>query len=187
MATPDHHEITALLDELSTGGRAAVDALLPLVYDELHGLASRQLRGERPDHTLNATALVHEAYLKLADQRGVSWKNRAHFLGVASLAMRRLLINHAHRHLADKRGGGAAILTYDDDLASGETRAEELLAVNDALDRLAELSERQSKVVECRFFGGLTDQEIAEALGISVPTVRRDWRLARAWLAKELR
>ncbi len=160
---------------------------MPLVYDELHNLAQRQLRGERAGHTINATALVHEAYLKLVDQDQVSWQNRAHFMAVAALSMRRILINYARRQRAQKRGGGEAVATFDEALMGGQTaRAEQLIALDEALDRLAQMNERQSKVVSYRFFGGLTQEEIAEALGVSVPTVRRDWRIARAWLTREL-
>lgn len=179
-------DITQLLAELTGGNQAVVNALLPLIYDELHGMAENQLRRERKDHTLNATALVHEAYLKLVDQSRVSWQNRAHFLGVASQAMRRILINYAQQRRALKRGGEMVATTFDDDLIPREARADQLIDLDEALTRLKALSERQATVVECRFFGGLTHEEIAEVLGVSVPTVRRDWRLARAWLSREL-
>ena len=178
-------DLTALLVDFD-GGSSAVDALLPHVYDELQVLAHRQLRGERPDHTLNTTALVHEAYIKLVRQDAVDWKNRAHFFGIAALAMRRILVNYAHKRKAEKRGGGAAVATLVDGEVAHEARAEELVALDEALDRLAERSERQAKVVELWFFGGLTQEEIAEVLGTSVPTVRRDWQFARAWLSREL-
>ena len=182
----DHHDITALLVELEGGNRTVVDQLLPHVYDELQVMARRQLRGERNDHTLNTTALVHEAYLKLADQEQATWQNRAHFFGIAALAMRRILINYAHKRRADKRGGGAVVATLVEGEVAKEARAEELIALDEALDRLAQLSERQAKIVELWFFGGLTQEEIAEVMEISVPTIRRDWRLARAWLSREL-
>jgi RNA polymerase sigma factor (TIGR02999 family) len=178
--------ITELLGELTGGNRTVVDSLLPLVYDELHEMAGRQLRRERPDHTLNATALVHEAYLKLVDQKKVNWQNRAHFFGIASLAMRRILINYAQMHVAEKRGGNNIFVTFDEAVSPRESKAEELLVLDEALKRLEQLNERQAKVVEYRFFGGLTQEEIAEVLNVSVPTVRRDWRLARAWLSREL-
>ena len=178
--------ITELLDDLIGGNRTVVDSLLPLVYNELHAMADRQLRRERPDHTLNATALVHEAYLKLIDQKKVNWQNRAHFFGIASLAMRRILINYAQMHIAEKRGGNNVLVTFDDAAMPRESKAEELLVLDEALQHLEELNERQAKVVEYRFFGGLTQEEIAEVLNVSVPTVRRDWRLARAWLSREL-
>jgi RNA polymerase sigma factor (TIGR02999 family) len=180
-------DISVLLAELTGGNQAVVDALLPMIYDELHGLAENQLRRERKDHTLNATALVHEAYLKLLDQSRVSWQNRAHFFGVASQAMRRILINYAQQRRAQKRGGDMVATTFDDDLVPRATRAEELLDLDEALTRLKALSERQAAVVEFRFFGGLTHEEVAEVLGVSVPTARRDWRLARAWLSHELK
>ncbi|NNF59163.1 MAG: sigma-70 family RNA polymerase sigma factor [Rhodothermaceae bacterium] len=182
----DHHDITALLVELEGGNRTVVDQLLPHVYDELQVMAHRQLRGERSDHTLNTTALVHEAYIKLADQDQATWQNRAHFFGIAALAMRRILINYAHKRRAEKRGGGAVVATLVEGEVAKEARAEELIALDEALDRLAQLSERQAKIVELWFFGGLTQEEIAEVLDISVPTIRRDWRMARAWLSREL-
>ncbi|NBC01191.1 MAG: sigma-70 family RNA polymerase sigma factor [Bacteroidetes bacterium] len=177
---------TALLDDLTGGNRTVIDAVLPQVYDELRALARRKLRGERPDHTLNTTALVHEAYEKLVQQDRMTWQNRAHFMGVAALSMRRILINHAHKRNAQKRGGGAPVATFEDGMAPRAVHAAELIDLDDALQRLEQLSERQAKVVTYRFFGGLTQKEIAEALGVSVPTVRRDWRLARAWLSREL-
>jgi RNA polymerase sigma factor (TIGR02999 family) len=179
-------DITALLANLAGGNRTVVDALLPHVYDQLRVLARRHLRGERAGHTLNTTALVHEAYLKLVGQEQVSWQNRAHFYGVAALAMRRLLINYAKKRLAEKRGGGAALATFDLDEVAREARSEEVIALDEALDRLATFNDRQSQVVTMWFFGGLTHEEIAEVLGVSVPTVRRDWRIAKAWLTREL-
>lgn len=181
-----HNEITQLLLDLSSGNHAAVDALMPLVYEELQVLARRQLRGERSAHTLNTTALVHEAYLKLIDQQRVSWQNRAHFFAIAAQAMRRILINYAKSRSAEKRGGGQPLATFDERSVMHEARAEELIALDEALAELTKLNERQSKVVEYQFFGGLTHEEIAAVLAVSVPTVRRDWRLARAWLSREL-
>lgn len=177
---------TALLDDLTGGNRTVVDAVLPQVYEELRDLAHRKLRGERADHTLNTTALVHEAYEKLVQQDRMTWQNRAHFLGVAALSMRRILINYAHKRNAQKRGGGEPIATFEDGMAPRDVYASELIDLDDALKRLEQLNERQSKVVTYRFFGGLTQKEIAEVLGVSEPTVRRDWRLARAWLSREL-
>jgi RNA polymerase sigma factor (TIGR02999 family) len=185
--TTDPTQITVLLRELADGNRAVVDAIIPLVYNELHRLAERHMARERPDHTLNATALVHEAYMKLVDQREVAWQNRAHFLAIAAQAMRRILINHAQRRRADKRGGGEGFVTFNDEVMGANARADELLALDDVLSRLQNLDERQAKVVEYRFFGGLKHEEIAEVLGVSLPTVRRDWRLARAWLSRELK
>ena len=183
----DREQITALLLQLSTDNRGVVDALMPLVYDALHSMARKQLRGERSGHTLNPTALVHEAYLKLIRQREVDWQNRAHFYAIAARAMRRILINHAKGKLARKRGGGQVAVTFDEELAPATGRAEELIALDEALGRLHERNARQAQVVEYRFFGGLTHEEIAHVLGISEPTVRRDWRFARAWLSRDLR
>lgn len=184
---PQETAITELLAELSGGNRTVVDALMPRVYEELQAMARRQLRGERSGHTINTTALVHEAYLKLVGQQQVDWQNRAHFFSIAALAMRRILINYAHRRMAEKRGGGQVVATFEEGEVARETRAEELVSLDEALSRLEQLNERQSQVVTYRFFGGLTQEEIAEVLGVSVPTVRRDWRLARAWLSRELK
>jgi RNA polymerase sigma factor (TIGR02999 family) len=181
----DRHDITEMLARFADS-RAAADALLPLIYDQLRAMAEAQLRRERADHTLDATALVHEAYFKLIDQRNATWQNRAHFLAIASQAMRRVLINYAHQHRAKKRGGDHSIVTFSEQGVPRDTRIQELLELDQALGRLAALSERQARVVECRFFGGLKHKEIAEVLGLSEASVRRDWRLARAWLNKEL-
>ncbi len=182
------HDITALLADLSDGDENAVNVILPRIYDELQAMAHGQLRRERADHTLNTTALVHEAYLKLVKQDRVTWQNRAHFFAIASTAMRRILVNYAHKRNAEKRGGGEALATFDEGMGSParETKAEELIALDTALERLSAMNERQGKVVEYWFFGGLTQEEIAEVLGISVPTVRRDWTFAKAWLSREL-
>jgi len=179
---PSANSFTALLDDLTGGNRTVVDALVPRMYDELRDLARRKLRGERADHTLNTTALVHEAYEKLVQQDRMTWQNRAHFMGVAALSMRRILINYAQ-----KRGGGEPVATFEDGMAPRDVHAEELIDLDDALKRLEQLNERQAKVVTYRFFGGLTQKEIAEVLDVSVPTVRRDWRLSRAWLSRELK
>jgi RNA polymerase sigma-70 factor (ECF subfamily) len=179
-------DITIMLGQLSDGNQQVVNALMPLIYEELHRMAERQLRGERANHTLNSTALVHEAYMKLVDQTRVNWQNRAHFFAIAAQAMRRILINYAQARLAQKRGGGQVVATFNEEEFVRETRAGELVALDEALSRLKELNERQCKVVEYRFFAGLTQEEIAEVLGVSVPTVRRDWRLARAWLSREI-
>lgn len=181
------NEVTQLLGELAAGNQEVVDALIPLVYEELQKIAQRQLRNERRGHTLNTSALVHEAYLKLVDQRQVNWQNRAHFFAIASQAMRRILINYANSRKAQKRGGGQVIATFDEQFFAKEARGDELIALDDALKTLSQLNERQGMVVEYRFFGGLKHEEIAEVLGVSVPTVRLDWRLAKAWLSKELK
>ncbi|GAB5536937.1 MAG: sigma-70 family RNA polymerase sigma factor [Rubricoccaceae bacterium] len=183
----DSTDVTAMLADLQGGDEAVVDVILPHVYTELQNMARRQLRGERDGHTLDTGALINEAYLKLVKQDRATWQNRAHFLGVAAIAMRRILINYAKKRRAEKRGGGAVLATYEDGDVGRVTRTDELLALDEALHQLAERSERQARVVEMWFFGGLTHVEIAEALGISEPTVRRDWRVARAWLSHALR
>lgn len=180
------HQVTLLLGRVAGGDREAVDHLLPLVYQELRRLAQHQLGRERSGHTLNATALVHEAYLKLIDQRDVAWQNRAHFMAIAAQAMRRILIDYARRRLADKRGGDVAVITYDEALHARAARAEELVALDRALGQLHQRNERQALIVEYQFFGGLTHEEIAEVLKVSVVTVRRDWRTAKAWLTVAL-
>ncbi len=180
-------QVTALLVAMGGGRPEAAGALMPLVYEELRGLARRQLRGGRAGATLNTTALVHEAYLKLVNQQKATWKDRAHFLAVAALAMRQIVINYVHRQRAQKRGGGMVPATFDEALmGGGGARAEALLALDEALERLEAISPRQSRVVTYRFFGGLTHEEIAGALEVSTPTVRRDWRIAKAWLLREL-
>ncbi|HEX6070557.1 MAG TPA: sigma-70 family RNA polymerase sigma factor [Longimicrobiaceae bacterium] len=164
----------------------AVDRLLPVVYEELRRIAHRQLLSERSDHTLNTTGLVHEAYLRLAAPRGIEWSDRSHFFAVASRAMRRVLIDHARRYHASKRGGTRVRIPLDDANLAVEERAEGLLALDEALERLARLDPRQSRVVECRFFGGMTEEETAAALGVTPRTVRRDWVKAKGWLYQEL-
>ena len=171
---------------------AALERVLPLVYGELRRIARRELRRERSDHTLSTTALVNEAYLKLVDQTRAGWTNRAHFLAVAAQAMRRILVDYARRHRAAKRGGAQRPLTLDDAAPGGDAatvadeRAELLVALDGALTQLAELDPRLARVVECRFFGGLTEQETAAALGITDRTVRRDWVKAKGWLYQAL-
>jgi len=179
--------ITKLLLDLSGGNRSMIDELMPLVYAQLHNLAKKQLHHERQNHTLNATALVHEAFLKLVDQTQVNWQNRAHFFAIAAQAMRRILINYAKKRLAEKRGGDQPVVTLDENALVVDSRAEDIIALDEALERLAELNPRQAKVVECRFFTGLTLKEIAKVLGVSVATVQLDWRLAKAWLSRELK
>jgi RNA polymerase sigma factor (TIGR02999 family) len=182
------HEVTALLLAWRSGDGTAVDRIFPLVYDELRRIAHRQLARESAGHTLSTTALVHEAYLELVDQRRAQWVDRVHFLAVAARVMRRVLLEYARRHRAAKRGGGARAVTLDDALlADADERSEVLIAVDDALTRLAEVDERLARVVECRFFGGLTDAETAAALGVTERTVQRDWAKAKRWLAYALR
>jgi RNA polymerase sigma factor (TIGR02999 family) len=185
-ASADAEPITGLLLRASGGDPGAMDQLLPYVYDELRRIARRALRWESPDHTLGTTALVHEAYLKLVDQTRVGWRDRAHFYAVAALAMRRILVDYARRHRRTKRGGGQRPVSLDEGAVSLDERAENLVALDEALTRLSELNPRLSRIVECRFFGGLTEEEIAEALGVTARTVKRDWAKARGWLYQEL-
>jgi RNA polymerase sigma factor (TIGR02999 family) len=180
------HLITRLLGQLRDGDPTALDRLLPLVYEELRRIARRQLRQQRAGETLNTTALVHEAYLKLVDQTGVAWTDRAHFFGVAARAMRQILINQAQKYGTRKRGAGWRRISLDETVLAVEEQAGMLLALDDALTRLAELNERLSRLVECRFFGGMTEEEVAAALGVSDRTVRRDWLKAKMWLYAEL-
>ena len=182
----DKAQVTRLLESCREGDAGALEQLMPLVYDELRGLAGRQLSRERIDHTLQATALVNEVFLKLVDQRNQSWQNRGHFLCVAAMAMRRILVNHAHAKKAAKRGGGRARVTLDEGAALFEERAEDLLALDTALTKLARVDDTKRQLVELRFFGGLTADEAAEVMGVSTRTVERQWRLARAWLRREI-
>lgn len=179
-------EVTELLQLWSDGRKDALDRLLPQIYAELRRLASSYLRRERHDHTLQATALVHEAFLKLVDQRAVRWQNRAHFFGIAAQAMRRILVDHARAHAAGKRGDPARRVSLDEALVLTDMPNVDLLALDEVLTRLAALDPQQSRVVELRFFGGLTMDETAEVLHISPATVGREWTLARAWLYAEL-
>jgi RNA polymerase sigma-70 factor, ECF subfamily len=179
-------DVTRLLAALSDGEPQAMDQLLPLIYDELKRLAASQLRRERGEHTLGATALVHEAFLKLVDQREVDWRSRSHFFGIAAQAMRRILVDHARRRAAHKRSREQQV-TLDNAVAvAADNDSDEILAVHEALDRLALLDARQAKLVELRYFGGFTLEESAELLGISPATAYRDWAVARAWLQREL-
>ncbi|MEM6785239.1 MAG: sigma-70 family RNA polymerase sigma factor [Bacteroidota bacterium] len=182
----DALDVTQLLHAYSGGNRDAFDDLFAQVYDELRRLARYHLRQERSNHTLSTTALVHEAYIKLVRQENAQWQNRAHFYAVASQAMRRLLISHARKRNAQKRGGDVARVTLNEHLVEGAMQDDQLLALDEALSRLEQLSPRQSRVVECRFFGGLSVEETAAALSISEATVKRDWRVAKAWLYREL-
>ena len=176
-----------MLEALVDGDRSAMARLLPIVYDELRGLAHKQLFNERRDHTFNTTDLVHEAYLKLVKLDRIRWQNRAHFFAIAAQAMRNILVNYAVKRKAQKRGGGQDRIPLDEALVMSEQRAEALLALDEALTRLQAFSERQHRIVECRFFGGLNIEETAEALDISPATVKRDWNVARAWLNREMR
>ena len=179
-------EITHLLRACSNGERGAFDKLVPLVYDDLREIARQRLSRERPDHTLNTTGVVHEAYIKLVPQATATWRDRAHFYAVSSKVMRDLLIDHARDRKTAKRGGGAIHLPLTDDTHGTEPRTIELLALDEALSGLGELDPRLERVVECRFFGGLTMEETAEAMGVSLRTAEREWQRARAYLYRAL-
>jgi RNA polymerase sigma-70 factor, ECF subfamily len=179
-----NEEITLLLLELGPDNPDAAERLVPLLYAELRAIAGRHMRGERAGHTLQPTALVHEAFVRLVDQRRTPWQNRAHFLAVAARTMRRILVDHARRHRAGKRDGGRRV-TLQENLAL-DTAAVDVLELDEALEALRQLDERAHRVVELRFFGGLEVTEVAAVLGVSEPTVKRDWRFAKAWLARHL-
>jgi len=187
MSTPVETEVSQLLIEWGRGDQEALDRLMPLVYDELRRLASRHLRRERPDHTLQTTALVHEAYLALVGQRQANWQNRAQFFAIAAQLMRRILVDYARSQQAAKRGGDYLKVSLDEAAALPDKKSADLLALDEALDRLANLDPQQSRVVELRIFGGLSVEETAEALGISPRTVKREWSMARAWLHQQLK
>jgi RNA polymerase sigma-70 factor (ECF subfamily) len=178
--------MTQLLVAWSNGDLSVLDELAPLIYNELRRLARRYMAGESSGHTLQTTALVNEAYLRLVDQQEVRWQNRAHFFGIAAQMMRRILIDHARSHQAEKRGGGAPKVSLDAVVEVSDARAAELVALHEALQSLTAIDERKSGVVELRFFGGLSVVEIAEVLGVSVDTVTREWRRAKAWLHREI-
>jgi RNA polymerase sigma factor (TIGR02999 family) len=179
--------VTALLLKWGTGDEAALQDLIPLVHRELHNIARRCMAGERPGNSLQATALVNEAFLRLVDVQRVNWQDRAHFLAMSARLMRRILVDHARRRRYQKRGGGAARVTFDEALMVGEVPGQDVIALDDALEALAKFDERKSKVVELRFFGGLSVEETASVLKVSPDTVMRDWRLAKAWLLREMR
>jgi RNA polymerase sigma-70 factor, ECF subfamily len=180
-------EITQLLASLKDGDRTAAAAkLMPLVYDEFRALAARHLRRERANHTLQPTALVHEAYMRLIDQTRVGWQGRTHFFAVGAQAIRRILVDHARQRKRQKRGGGAQKITLDDSVALAPQREEQVLALDEALEKLTKLDPRQAQVVEMRFFAGMSVEEVADQLGVSKRTVEGDWTMARAWLMREL-
>lgn len=179
-------EVSQLLRDWNRGDENAADCLIPLVYDELRLLAGRHLQHERPDHTLQVTGLVHEAYLRLVDQNATTWQDRSHFFAVASRLMRRILVDYARSHHAAKRGGMREKLEFNEALLPVPERAVDLIALDDALQDLVTFDPRQSRIVELRFFGGLTFDEIGEVLAISARTGKREWRLARAWLRREI-
>jgi RNA polymerase sigma-70 factor (ECF subfamily) len=183
---PSTPNVTQLLLEAQRGKRESLDMLLDVLYGELRRIAAGYFRGERPNHTLQPTALVHEAYVRLIDQRDVTWKNRAHFLGVAARVMRRLLVDHARKNSANKRGGELARVTLDDAVRAHESDACDILALNVALEALEAENERLAKIIELRYFGGMTIDETAEELGIATATVERDWKFARAWLRRQI-
>lgn len=179
-------QITVLLNQIGDGDGNQVDLLYPLVYEHLREVAHQQLRNERRSHTLETTALVHEAYMKLVDQDKANFKNRSHFLAIAALSMRRILISYARKKNADKRGGNDRPITFQDGMAAQESTTEELIDLDDALIKLEQMNEEQAKIVQYRFFGGLTYKEIASVTGSTEDSVRYDWRVARAWLKKEM-
>jgi RNA polymerase sigma-70 factor, ECF subfamily len=180
-------EVTLLLSALTRGDDQAASKLMPLIYDELRRLAASYMRRERVDHTLQATALVHEAYLKLIEQRSVDWQSRAHFFGVAAQLMRRILVDHARGHSRQKRGGEQRKVSLDEAFVFSERQSDDLLAVDDSLNVLARIDPRQAKVVELRFFAGLNVEEAADVLGVSPKTVKREWSVAKAWLYADLK
>ncbi len=192
MTQPSHDTVTRLLVAAQEGDRLALNELFPLIYEELHAVAQRQRRGWHGDYTVNTTALVHEAYLKLTDQSNLDWKNRAHFFGVAARAMRQILIDYARKRKAQKRGGDVSKVSFDEmkliegKIRLSDERADALVALDEALKQLEKISERQSRIVECRFFGGLTIEETAAALEISTATVKRSWSRAQVWLYQEM-
>ncbi len=186
MRDSDVSEITQILRDWNDGLEDAQERLLPYVYDELKRQARYLMSRERPDHTLQPTALVHEAFMRLSSQTGVDWQNRSHFYGIASRLMRQILVDHARQHSAAKRGNGSIHLSLDDLNLPVEDRAGSIVAVDEVLDRLERLDKKQAKVVEMRFFGGLSNAEIGEALGVSDRTVQREWQAARLWLLREL-
>lgn len=186
MSDSQKSEITEILEEWKSGNEAAKERLAPFVYEELKKQARILMSRERPNHTLQATALVHEAFLKLSAQTGVEWQNRSHFFGFASRIMRQILIDHARLYMTDKRGNKPVYFSLDDVQIPIEERADSIVVLNEALEKLEKFDEKQAKIVEMKFFGGLNTEEIAEALEISVRTVGREWQSARLWLYREI-
>jgi RNA polymerase sigma factor (TIGR02999 family) len=184
--TPETQPVTELLLELRSGRREVMDRLFPLVYEELRRIAHRALWSERTGHTLGTTGLVHEAYLRLADQTRLEYRDRAHFFGIAARAMRQILVDYARRHRAAKRGGAKPVIALDESVLATEDRAEALLALDEALKELEVLDPRLGQIVQCRFFGGMTEEETAEVVGVTSRTVRRDWLKAKGWLHHQL-
>ena len=186
MRSAASYPVTELLSRWSDGDTTARDALIPIVYDELRRVAKRCLGGQRSDHTLQPTALVHEAYLRLVKQDNLEWQNRAHFFAMAARAMRQILVDHARRRAAAKRGGGAITLVFDEPAAPRQNSALDLIALDDALQKLATLDPRQCEIVELRFFGGLSVEETSHVVDISPATIKREWATARLWLHREM-
>ena len=180
------HEVTQLLLAWNDGDQTALERLIPPVHAELHRIARRYMRTERAGHTLQTSALINEAYLRLVDVQQVRWQNRAHFFGIAGQLMRRILVDFARNRNYQKRGGGANQVSLDEAMVAAKERSDDLVALDEALSALSELDERKGRVVEMRFFGGLSEKEIAEALHVSQETVRRDWRLSKSWLRRRL-
>jgi len=186
MDSPAPHDVTQLLVAWTNGNQAARDQLMSVVYEELHRLARRYMRRESPGHTLQTSALVNEAFLRLVDQRNVHWQNRSHFFAIAAQMMRRILVDYARSRSYAKRGGGARALTLDEELIVSDERSDEVVAVHEALEELSKFDARKSQIVELRFFGGLSIDETAEVLGVSPGTVMSDWTMAKAWLRREI-
>ena len=183
---PSSQSVTQLLVDWRNGDQTALDRLMPLVYEELRRIAGHYMRNERQEHTLQTSALVNEAYLRLVDHENIAWQNRAHFFGVAAQAMRRILVDYARSRNYLKRGGAALRISLDEAATTPDEHSAELLALDDALKELAKIDERKCRVVELRYFGGLSVEETAEALGVSIQTVGRDWSTAKAWLMREM-
>jgi len=186
MTTPSEKDVTRLLVAWSNGDQTAIEQLTPLVYSELHRLAHRYLGRERKGHTLQTTALVHEAYLRLIDQKEVRWQNRAHFFAIAAQMMRRILVDYARSRNVAKRGGDARQVSLDEAMDVSDERAADVIALDEALKSLSDLDQRKGRIIELRFFGGLSIEETAEVLGVSPGTVMRDWTFAKAWLQREI-
>jgi RNA polymerase sigma-70 factor, ECF subfamily len=186
LTMPAPKDLTLMLEQLRSGNRDVVSELVPLLYDELRRLAAHYLQRERRDHTLQATALVNEAYLRLVNQRDVQWKNRSHFFGIAAQQMRRILVDYARSHHSAKRVGSAGKVSLEEAMIVSKENAGDVLAVDETLGRLAAIDPQQARIVELRVFGGLTVEEVAELLGVSAATVKRDWAMAKAWLTREM-